>query len=80
MRFHRPFRRVWICWGRGWAVQFWPEPYFSLGFHVDPRRPILDLHFGWLIVAVGRSAHITELRDRHRHTCRGFLFADDPNL
>lgn len=80
MRRYRPFRNVWLWWGCGWAVQFWPEPYLSLGIHIDPRRPIIDLHLGWLIVALGRAAHITELRDRHRHTCRGFCRADDPYL
>lgn len=77
MRRYRPFRGVWIAWGRWWAVQFTAGAYFSLGVHIDPRRPILDLHLGWLIVALGRSAHITELQDRHRHTSRGFCRSDD---
>lgn len=80
MRQRRLFRRVWLAWGKRWAVQFWPEPYFSLGFHVDPRRPILDIHVGWVIVALGARPVITCDRDRHRHSCRGFMFADDPIL
>lgn len=81
LRWHRMLGpRVWLAWGRWWAVQFWPSLYFSLGVHVDPRRPIIDLHLGWLIVSVGNEAHITGQSDRHRQSCRGFLFADDPVL
>lgn len=80
MRRRRLFRDVWLWWGRWWAVQFWPGPYLSLGFHIDLRRPILDLHVGPLIVAVGKHPVVTAARDRHRHTCRGFMFADDPVL
>ena len=61
-------------------MQFQPGPYISVGLHIDVRRPVLDLHLGWLIVAVGPEAAITGQADRHRHSCRGFLFADSPHL
>jgi hypothetical protein len=61
-------------------VQLYAGPYASLGVHVDLGRPLLDLHLGWLIVALGPAAHITGQLDRHRHTCRGFLFSDSPWL
>lgn len=80
MRFLHRYRDVWLWWGTGFAVQFWPGPYLSLGFHFDPRRPLLDLHLGWLIVALGPEAHITGQADRHRQSCRGFLWADSPHL
>jgi hypothetical protein len=35
---------------------------------------------GVLTLALGPDAHITSQADRHRHSCRGFLFADDPHL
>lgn len=80
MRFLHRYRDVWLWWGRGWAVQFWPGPYLSIGFHFDARRPVFDLHLGWLIIAVGSEAAITGQADRHRHSCRGFLFSDSPHL
>lgn len=90
MRFRRLFGDVWLWWGKGWAVQFWPGPHFSLGFHVDlnralsrdmpERRPLIDLHLGWFIVALGPDSHITGQQVRHSHSCRGFMFLDDPHL
>lgn len=80
VRFHRPFRRVFLAWGRGWAAQLFLYPCVSFGFHLDPRRPLLDLHLGLVTVAFGPSAHITGQQDRRRQSCRGFLFSDDPVL
>lgn len=77
MRVHR---KVWLWWGTGWAVQLYRAPYISLGIHVDFRRPYVDLHVGWFIFSVGNRPISTDERDRKRHTCRGFLFADDPVL
>lgn len=76
-RVYKPFAGVWLAWGRHWAVQVTAGAYVSLGFHFDPRRPILDLHLLWLIISVGQHPVVTAARDRHRHTCRGFLRADD---
>lgn len=72
--------RVWVVWGRWWAVQVYWYPCASLGIHLDLGRPLVDLHLLIVTVALGTAAHITAQRDRHRHTCRGFLFADDPVL
>lgn len=80
MRRHKPFRGVWLWWNRWVAIQLWPDAYLSIGIHVDFRRPLLDLHLGWIIIAIGSDGVITDLRDRHRHTCRGFLRGDDPIL
>lgn len=80
MRCVRLHRKVWLCWGEGWAVQLYRGWYCSLGLHVDFQRPYLDVHFGWLIVSVGRNAVITNERDRLRGSCRGFLFREDPLL
>ena len=38
------------------------------------------LPLGVLTISIGPAAHITGQRDRHRQSCRGFLFADDPVL
>lgn len=78
MRIHKPFGRVYLVWGRWWAVQLYLYECLSLGFHIDPRRPLLDLHLGPVTVALGRCAHCTDMKDMHRHSCRGFLRADDP--
>jgi len=103
----RVHRKVWLAWGKWWAFQYYRVPCSSLGFHVDLRRPLLDLHVTPLVVAfalvpfglpwwvacllhlvpagvvtlsVGAAPHITGQADRHRQSCRGFLFADDPIL
>jgi hypothetical protein len=36
------------------------------------------LHIGPLTLAFGGEAHITGQELRHAHSCRGFLFSDDP--
>lgn len=41
MRVHR---KVWLWWGRWWALQFYRAPCASFGAHVDPRHPLLDIH------------------------------------
>lgn len=28
-------------------------PWFSLGFHIDFKRPYIDIHFWWLIITIG---------------------------
>jgi hypothetical protein len=75
---HRPFPRVWLAWGRGWAIQFYGYPCISFGLHLDFARRLVDLHFLWFTVALGPSAQITGLSELHLHTCRGFLRSDDP--
>lgn len=72
--------KVWLAWGARWAFQVYRAPYVSLGFHLDFRRPVLDVHVGWAILSLGSEAHITGQVDRHRQSCRGFLFADSPYL
>ena len=70
MRIHR---KVWIWWGQYWAVQIYLNWYFSLGVHVDLRRPYADFHIGMLIVSVGDNPAITNHADTHRGSCRGFF-------
>ncbi len=77
MRLHR---KVWLWWGRWWAVQFTRmADEASLGVRVNFRRPLLDLYFGPLTVAFGRHAVYTDPRTRHWDSCRGMLFPDDPH-
>lgn len=73
MRLHR---KVWLWWGRGWAMQLYLYPHVSLGVHVDFKRPYIDLHLVWLTASVGRNPVITQHADRHRGSCRGFLFEE----
>jgi hypothetical protein len=76
MRLHR---KVWVWYGAWWAVQLYVNRYVSLGVHLDWRRPVLDLHLGWFIVAVGVLPALTPAAEAQRHTCRGFLI-DRPVL
>lgn len=87
---YRLFHDTWVAWGRGWAIQFNPGMHISVGVHFDmkrmlgdnptEKRPLLDLHLGWVTVALGPDAHITGQDERQRHSCRGFMFADNPHL
>ena len=77
MRTHKPFPRVWLAWGKYWAFQAYWYPCISVGFHFDPRRPLLDIHFLFFTLAIGPEAHITGQEQRHVQSCRGFLFSDD---
>lgn len=77
MRVHR---KVWLWWGRWWAVQFtrqWDE--YSCGVRLNVRRPLLDFYLGPLTLAFGRHAVYTDPRTRTWDSCRGMLFLDDPN-
>jgi len=76
----RIHRKVWLWWGRWWAVQIYAAPYVSVGLHVDLAMPYLDVHFLWVIASVGNNPVITNERDRHKGSCRGFLFRDSPLL
>lgn len=76
----RRHRKVWLWWGRWWAVQFYAAPYLSVGIHFDFAMPYMDVHFLWLIASIGRNPVVTNEEDRHKGSCRGFLFRDDPLL
>lgn len=77
MRLHR---KIWLWWGRWWAVQFYWHASLSLGAHVDFTQPYLDLHVLWATLSIGNNPVMTNLKDRHRGACRGFLFPDTPVL
>lgn len=77
MRLHKPFPRVYLAWGKWWAAQLYLYPCVSFGVHLDPRRPLLDLHLGLVTIALGPAAHITGQEQRHIQSCRGFLFSDN---
>ena len=76
MRMHK---KVWLWWGRWWAVQIQRGQYVSLGIHVDCGKPYLDLHFGWCIASIGNNPVMTYLRDKHRGSSRG-MFTETPIL
>jgi len=73
MRVHR---KIWLWHGRWWAVQLYCNHYVSLGVHFDWHQPVLDLHLGWVIVALGHRPELTKNVDRFRQSCRGFLFSE----
>ncbi len=73
MRHFRLHRHIWLAWGRWWAIQWAPAEWLQLGFHAEPKRPLLDLFLGPLTVALGRHPVLTDPRYKHRHSGRGFL-------
>ena len=72
--------RAFVAWGTGWAFQGYFYPCISFGIALDFARIMVDIHFLWFTLALGRDAHITGQQDRKRHSCRGFLFSTDPEL
>jgi hypothetical protein len=70
MRLHR---KVWLWYGRWWAVQLYLNSYVSLGLHVDFRKPYLDIHALWFIVSVGNNPVFGWPEDQQRGSCRGML-------
>lgn len=77
MRMHR---KIWLWWGSWWAVQLYVNRYVSIGVHLDWQRPLLDLHLGWFIVAIGDEPVRTPTADAQRRGCRGFVIQDTPVL
>lgn len=74
MRIHR---KVWLWWGRWWAIQWvWLHDEVSLGVRCNWRRPLVDVYCGPLTIAVGRHAVYTDPRTRTWDSCRGMLFPD----
>jgi hypothetical protein len=54
----------------GWLLGWWPVGWLAASL----------LPLGVLTVALGHLPVVTNDLDRHRHTCRGFLFRDSPLL
>lgn len=78
MRVHR---KVWIWWGKFWAVQFmriWDE--YSLGIRLNVSQPVLDIYLGPLTIAVGRMPAMTHPLFSGCQSCRGFFISDKPVL
>lgn len=78
MQWYRQHRKVWLAWGRWWAIQVIWLPEFSFGIRVEPRRPLVDVFLGVATIAVGRHPVLTDPRTMHRHSGRGLLYPDDP--
>lgn len=70
--------KIWLAWGRWWAIQFAPE-FLQLGFHAELRRPLLDLFIGPVTLAVGNHPALTDERTAQRHSCRGFFIGKYPD-
>ena len=73
MRYVRLHKKVFLFWTKFLAIQLYINPYISLGIHIDFARPVIDIHFLWLIIAVGKTPQWTKPKDRFRLSCRGFL-------
>ena len=76
MRLHR---KVWIWYGRYWAVQLvWLPWEFGLGVWMEPRRPLVDFHLLWFTVSFGERPVLTDEWQNRTHSGRGFLSGDYP--
>ncbi len=73
-------RKVWVWWGRYWAVQVQLPTTLALGVRIEPSRPMLDLYLFSLTVSLGHHPILTDESVRHADSCRGFLFSDSEVL
>lgn len=78
MKKWRAHRKVWLLWGNWWAIQLYVGRYFSLGIHLDFRKPYFDLHFGWFTFSVGNDPIHTPQAEWKQQRCRGFITQDEP--
>lgn len=76
MKMHK---KVFLWWGKWWAIQWVNMLEISLGVAFHWRRPMLDIYLGPLTIALGRNAVLTEQHDRLRGRCRGFIIAGSPD-
>jgi hypothetical protein len=79
VRSRRVHAKVWVAWGRWWAVQVQMQPTISLGIRFE-LRPLLDIYLGPLTIALGRHPLITNESARHADSCRGFFFSPEEVL
>jgi len=79
-KFLRVHKKVWLLYNSWFAMQYQGGRYFSLGIHLDWDKFYIDFHFWKFIISIGNNPVLTPERDRHRGSCRGFLFPDDPIL
>lgn len=75
----RIHRKVWLAWGRWWAVQVYLFPQFSLGVRFE-TRPLLDIYVGPVTLALGRHPLVTDQYARFADSCRGFVFDEGEAL
>lgn len=80
MRRIRPHPKITIWDGGWWAVQWQRSDTLSLGFAFFWRRPLLDIYLSPITIAIGRQAACTDVSQRRRQGCRGFIFPETPVL
>lgn len=80
MSYLRLHKQVFIWWGKWWAVQLYLNRYISLGIHIDFERPVIDIHFLWFIIAIGKRPELSPSAYKHRLSYRGFIITDEPIL
>jgi hypothetical protein len=75
----RLHRKVLIAWNQWCAVQLVLMCEISFGFAFHWRRPMLDIYLGPLTIAFGNMPVLTEMHERLRGRCRGFVIAGTPS-
>lgn len=77
MQYLRLHGKVHLWWNRWCAIQRTDGlPETSGGYHLEWRRPLLDLHIHNHIISIGRHPVLTDPRTKYCHSGRGFLYAD----
>ena len=75
-RLHRKVLLAWNSWAAAQVV-FMLELSLGIAFHW--RRPMLDIYLGPLTIAIGRTAVLTDMHERLRGRCRGFILDGSPD-
>ncbi len=71
--------KVFIAWTNWAAVQLVLAPELSLGVAFHWTRPMLDIYLGPLTLAFGRMPVLTDMHERLRGRCRGFVIVGTPD-
>ncbi|HZL93740.1 MAG TPA: hypothetical protein VFB99_08850 [Vicinamibacterales bacterium] len=79
MRCNRIHRKVFLAWNRWCAVQLVFKWEIALGVALHWERPMLDIYLGPLTLAFGNMPVLTNMHERLRSRCRGFIIAGSPD-
>jgi hypothetical protein len=79
MKLKRIHRKVFLAWNRWAAVQFVFKLEIALGVAFHWERTMLDIYLGPLTLAFGNLPVLTNMHDRLRSRCRGFIIAGSPD-
>ena len=78
-RVRRMHRKVLLIWNSWIAIQVVFAFELAVGFAFHWARPMLDIYLGPLTIAIGRTPVLTDMHEKLRGRCRGFIIQGTPD-